>query len=107
MRSRLLAGVWVVVVVMVVMLMGMGLAVRAHIGRGFIYAGSDSYGYNKLPDDLRPHGRYALPPQPAPLSWVRPPLYPLYVAVVKGSARAEMAGGEGWERIKRANVYLE
>lgn len=94
-------------VALVALLLWCGLALRARIGEGFVFAGSDSYGYNKLADELRQHGRYALGPEPEPLSWVRPPLYPLYVALVKGDARAEMSGGEGWQRIKRANTWLE
>lgn len=94
-------------VALVALLLWYGLSLRARIGQGFVFAGSDSYGYNKLADELREHGRYALGPEPEPLAWVRPPLYPLYVAMVKRDAKAEMSGGEGWERIKRANVWLE
>jgi 4-amino-4-deoxy-L-arabinose transferase-like glycosyltransferase len=92
----------------VFLLLSAGFALRARIGSGvFVYAGSDSYGYNKLADELRRGGRYALGPPPEPLHYARPPLYPLYVAVIKRDGRAEMSGGEGWQRIKRANVWLE
>lgn len=94
-------------VALVALLLWCGLALRERIGERFVFAGSDSYGYNKLADELRQHGRYALGPEPEPLAWVRPPLYPLYVALVKRDAKAEMSGGEGWERIKRANIWLE
>jgi len=93
---------WVLVV------LAAGLSMRAAIGsRKFVFAGSDSYGYNKLADQLRTEGRYALGPPPEPLHWARPPGYPLYVALVKRDARAEMSGGEGWQRIKWANIWLE
>ncbi len=89
--------------------LGAGYFVRAYATRdfGFVFAGSDSYGYNKLAEELIRHHRYALEPAPAPLHWARPPGYPLYVAAVKGLAPAAMSGGDGWAKIVRANVWLE
>ena len=89
--------------------LGAGYMVRAKVTRdfGFVFAGSDSYGYNKLAEELIRHHRYALEPAPAPLHWARPPGYPLYVALVKGLAPAAMSGGDGWAKIVRANVWLE
>jgi len=86
---------------LVVILLLAGLSVRAFCGsRSYVFAGSDSYGYNKLADQVRMEGRYALDPPPAPLHWARPWGYPLYMIIVKWDARAEMSGGQGWQRIK-------
>src|SRR5690348_11779930 len=104
---RLLLSAGALEIALVVALCAGGLAMRGWFGRGnFVFAGSDSYGYNKLADELREHGRYAMGPPPEPLAWVRPPVYPIWVALVKGAARAEMSGGDGWLRLKRANVWL-
>lgn len=93
---------------LVVILLLAGLGARAFCGsRSYVFAGSDSYGYNKLADQVRTQGRYALDPPPAPLHWARPWGYPLYVMIVKWDARAEMNGGEGWQRIKWANIVIE
>jgi hypothetical protein len=85
----------------------LGLGVRLRIARDWVFAGSDSYGYVKLANELRTHGRYALGPAPEPLHWARPPIYPLFLMLAKGDARAEMSGGEGWMKIKRAQIALD
>jgi hypothetical protein len=85
----------------------LGLGVRLRIARDWVFAGSDSYGYVKLADELRAHGRYALGPAPAPLHWARPPIYPMFILLAKGEARAEMSGGDGWMKIKRAQIALD
>jgi 4-amino-4-deoxy-L-arabinose transferase-like glycosyltransferase len=85
-----------------------GLAVRMAVRHdGYVFAGGDSYGYVALADQLHDDGRYALAPPPAPLYWARPPLYPLFVALVKSGARAEPSGGDGWRRITLAQVWLD
>ncbi len=91
----------------VIALLAFALAVRAKAADGWVFAGSDSYGYVKLAEELRLHDRYALAPAPAPLHFGRLPLYPLFIRAVKGEAPAEMSGGEGWNRIKRAQRWLD
>ena len=54
--------------------------------KNFLFAGSDSYGYLKLADELRTHRRYALGPTPEPLHWARPPVFPIYLMLAKGEA---------------------
>jgi hypothetical protein len=85
----------------------LGLGLRLRIAKDWVFAGSDSYGYVMLADELRVHGRYALRPAPEPLHWARPPLYPIFVMLAKGDARAEMSGGDGWMKIKRAQIALD
>jgi Dolichyl-phosphate-mannose-protein mannosyltransferase len=69
---------------LVIALLLLGLYVRVRVvSDGWKFAGSDSYGYMKLAHELRTHGRYALGPPPQPLAWVRPPLYPIFLAIVQ------------------------
>jgi 4-amino-4-deoxy-L-arabinose transferase-like glycosyltransferase len=85
-----------------------GLALRVSLtANHYVFAGSDSYGYVHLADELRTHGRYALGPEPEPLHYARMPLYPLFLIVAKGAARAEMTGGDGWLRIVYAQIALD
>jgi hypothetical protein len=107
-RPRLVWIARLTFVLVVIALLHEGLHVREEVGKnGFIFAGSDSYGYVGLANELITHHRYALAPPPAPLHWARPPGFPLYLVVVKGSAEAKMTGGDGWGKIARANVRLE
>jgi 4-amino-4-deoxy-L-arabinose transferase-like glycosyltransferase len=93
---------------LVIALLAGGLALRLIATRNnHVFAGSDSYGYVHLAEELRAHGRYALGPEPQPLYFARPPLYPLFIAAVKGDARAEMSGGDGWGRITHAQSLLD
>jgi hypothetical protein len=62
------------------LLAGLAFRVCLHHG-GWRFSGSDSIGYLKLANELRDHGRYALGPT-EPLGWVRPPLYPIFLAVI-------------------------
>src|SRR6185295_1722419 len=39
--------------------------------------------------------------------FARVPLYPAFIALVKGDARAEMSGGEGWTRIVDAQLIVD
>jgi hypothetical protein len=95
-------------VAVVVALFAGGFGLRLTIDRNnFVFAGSDSYGYIKLADEWRVHGRYALAPAPAPLHFGRMPLYAAFIAVVKGDERAAMSGGDGWGRITRAQALLD
>jgi 4-amino-4-deoxy-L-arabinose transferase-like glycosyltransferase len=91
----------------VVALFAGGIAVRLAMLDHYVFAGSDSYGYVHLADEWHAHGRYALGPAPAPLHFARPPLYPAFIALVKGDARAEMSGGEGWTRIVYAQLVVD
>ena len=84
-----------------------GLAVRYHLIQKWRFAGSDTYGYLKLADELRLHHRYAMAPEPEPLAWVRPPLFPIFLALAKGDARADMHGGEGWKQMQHVQIWLE
>src|SRR5258708_6476727 len=95
------------VVAITLALFALGLGLRLQIARDWVFAGSDSYGYIKLGDELRQHGRYALGPEPEPLHWARPPVYPLFVMLAKGDAKAEMSGGPGWMKIKQAQLWLD
>jgi hypothetical protein len=73
----------------------------------FLYAGSDTYGFLKLADELRVHHRYALGPPPEALSYVRPPGYAIFVMLVKGDHTATMTGGDGWWRIVNAQRWID
>jgi hypothetical protein len=90
----------------VAMLIAAGAALRFRIGYHWLFAGSDSYGYLKLADQLWQHGRYALSPADPP-HLGRMPLYPLFLAVVKREHVAEMSGGDGWFLITNAQIYIE
>ncbi len=100
-RRKLIEGTLVAV------LFGAGLALRLVLVEGYVFAGSDSYGYLRLADEWRVHHRYALGPAPTPLHFARLPLYPAFLVLVKGAARAEMTGGDGWSRIVRAQAVLD
>lgn len=85
-----------------------GIAVRGSlIHRGWLYAGSDSYGYLKIADQWRHDKRLAFGPPPQPLEWYRRPVYPLFLALARGDAAADMNGGPGWRRIIWAQVAVE
>ena len=87
----------------VVALLAAGWAIRARVHQGWAFAGSDSYGYLKLAHELRFDGRYALGPPPEPLAWVRPPLYPIFLALVQ--PRAEMSAP--WDRFFAVQIALD
>jgi 4-amino-4-deoxy-L-arabinose transferase-like glycosyltransferase len=90
-----------------VLLMLLAAFVRERIaGDGWRFAGSDTYGYLRLADEWRTHGRYALGPHD-PLHFGRMPGYPLFLIAVKGAARADMSGGDGWGRILLATRLLD
>jgi 4-amino-4-deoxy-L-arabinose transferase-like glycosyltransferase len=92
-------------------LFGAGLGLRYAMTAHWCFAGSDSYGYLKLSDELRQNGRLALAPD-QPLQWARLPLYPMFLAV-KGDApvdrdwRGDPAKGSGWLRITRAQAWVD
>jgi 4-amino-4-deoxy-L-arabinose transferase-like glycosyltransferase len=83
----------------VVALLVAGAAVRLRICWDWQFAGSDSYGYVALANELHANGRIALSPKEG-LAWWRPPLYPIFIAAVKRGERAEMSGGPGWKWIE-------
>jgi len=86
----------------------LGVAFREHMcAKNWAFAGSDSYGYVKLAENWRKEGRYALGPAPEPLHYGRMPFYPLFIRWVKGDARAEMSGGDGWGRLTFAQRWLD
>jgi hypothetical protein len=87
-------------------LIAAGAALRFRIGYHWLFAGSDSYGYLKLADQLWQHGRFALSPRDPP-HLGRMPLYPMFLAVVKREHMAEMSGGDGWFLITNAQIYVE
>src|SRR5688500_9286104 len=95
----------------IAVLLLLGLLFRGRLGRDWIYAGSDSYAYAALADSLRLEGRYALGPPPAPLSYARMPLYPLFVAALSvGEPRGwSHKGAEqpGYARIRWAQILLD
>ncbi len=91
-----------------VLLFAVGWYCRRQISNeNFLYAGSDTYGFLKLADELRRDHRYALGPPPEPLSYVRPPLYPIFLALVKGDRVAIMSGGDGWWPIVNAQRWID
>jgi 4-amino-4-deoxy-L-arabinose transferase-like glycosyltransferase len=93
---------------LVVLLAGGGIAARAEImATGWVYVGGDSYGYVKLADEWRAHGRLAFGPAPLPEQWYRRPLYPLFVRFAKRDAPAMVNGGLGWKRIQRWQLAIE
>jgi hypothetical protein len=73
----------------------------------FLYAGSDTYGYLKLADELYANGRYALEPSPEPLHYARTPLYPIFLAAVKKDRPARMNGGPGWWPMVDAQRWVD
>jgi len=83
----------------VVALLLAGTAVRVRLCWDWQFAGSDSYGYVALANELHANGRIALSPKEG-LAWWRPPLYPIFISVVKRAERAEMSGGPGWKWIE-------
>jgi 4-amino-4-deoxy-L-arabinose transferase-like glycosyltransferase len=93
-------------IALVLALIAGGTALRWRIGHAWLYAGSDTYGYIKLGDELLRHGRYALGPLD-PLHQGRTPLYSIYIAAVKGEHPALMSGGEGWFYITYPQIALE
>jgi hypothetical protein len=98
-------------IALVLALLFAGLGVRWAMTAHWCYAGSDSYGYMRLSDELRNHGRLALGPD-QPLQWARLPLYPVFL-VVKGDAATDMnwkgdpAKGPGWLRISHAQAFVD
>lgn len=88
------------------LLLVLGLFVRWRIREGWTFVGSDSYGYVRLADELRVHHRFALGPADPP-HFGRMPGYPLFVALSKGGAMAEMSGGAGWGRISLAQALFD
>ena len=89
----------------VVVLLVVAAWVRGRVADGWVYAGSDSYGYLKLADELRVHHRYALGPN-EPLHFGRVPGYPIFLALAKGAAPAGMNGGSGG-KIKSGQRWLD
>jgi 4-amino-4-deoxy-L-arabinose transferase-like glycosyltransferase len=87
-------------------LIAAGAWLRLRIGYHWLFAGSDSYGYLKLADQLWQHARFALSPADPP-HLGRMPLYPMFLAVVKRDHVAEMSGGDGWFLITNAQIYFE
>ncbi len=96
-----------VVIALVVAGLGLRYAMTAH----WCFAGSDSYGYMKLSDELRHHGRLSLGAD-QPLQWARLPLYPIFL-MIKGEAHTDMdwhgdaEKGAGWLRISHAQAWLD
>lgn len=86
------------------------LGVRLRIGADWAFAGSDSYGYMGIADQLHRDLRYALGPPPEPLSYARPPLYPLFLAtlLVDDTPNWPRRGGtQNWRRMQVAQSILE
>ena len=93
---------------LVAVLLAGGIALRGElVHRGWLYAGSDSYGYLKIADQWRHDGRIAFGPPPQPLEWYRRPAYPVFLALVRGDAIADMNGGPGWRRIIVWQIAIE
>ncbi len=95
-------------IVAVVTLLSSGAFVRVHLTNHprWVFAGSDSYGYLKLGNELWSHGRFSLGPS-EPLEWYRRPLYPLFLRAARRAAPTEMSGGEGWKRIQLAQAFVD
>jgi hypothetical protein len=86
-----------------VLLLAVGLFVRIRVIYVWRFAGSDSVGYLKLAHELFAHHRYALSPQ-HPLAWVRPPLYPMILAVIMPNGQLM---GSSWIPLFVFNCTLE
>jgi 4-amino-4-deoxy-L-arabinose transferase-like glycosyltransferase len=70
-------------VALVIVLCALGIALRLRMmadGR-WRFGGADSVGYLRLGHELAANHRYALSPA-HPLAWVRPPLYPIILAIL-------------------------
>src|SRR5262245_17868251 len=72
-----------------VLLLVAGAALRARVGRGWVFTGADGYAYMGAAAELVEKHRYAIRPpawhkQPAalPLGYCRLPGYPLFLAAV-------------------------
>ncbi len=89
-------------------LLCLGGALRFAITSTWTFAGSDSYGYVALADELFQNGRLALGPD-EPLAHFRPPLYAVFIALVKQGAPALKtdAMGIGWRRILYSQALVE
>ncbi len=89
-------------------LLVLGGILRFAITSTWTFAGSDSYGYVALADELYFRGRLALGPD-EPLAHFRPPLYAVFIALVKQGAPALKtdAMGSGWRRILYAQALVE
>ncbi|HWE27696.1 MAG TPA: glycosyltransferase family 39 protein [Polyangia bacterium] len=77
------------------------------VRRNWVCAGSDSYGYLKIADEWRNHGRFAFGPEPQALEWYRRPLYPLFLVAAQGRAATHLNDGPGWKRIELWQIALE
>ncbi|MCU1280234.1 MAG: hypothetical protein JWM53_3780, partial [bacterium] len=107
-RPRVARFALVVEIALVAVFVLGGTTLRLRIAHPqWVFAGSDSYGYLKIADEWRRDHRFAFGPPPQPLQWYRRPLYPLFLVVARGDARAEMDGGPGWRRIELAQLALE
>jgi 4-amino-4-deoxy-L-arabinose transferase-like glycosyltransferase len=96
-------------VALIVVIFAVGFGLRLRIGRDWAFAGSDSYGYLRLADELHRNGRYALGPPPEPLYWGRPPVYPIFLAAVIAEEKPNwfLEKSYNFERIKRAQLAVE
>lgn len=90
-------------IALVVLLLLAGLALRVRLNRDWAFVGADSVGYMKLARELVIHGRYALGPLPEPLAWVRPPLYPLFLALTVPSLEI----GRSWGALIPTQIALD
>ena len=81
-----------------------GAAFRYKLVSHWVFAGSDSYGYVKIADELSVRHHFALAPPPAPLYWARLPLYPLFIAAVGGNTTL---GNIQWLRIEYAQLIVD
>lgn len=104
MRRRVLAAL------LFVALLAAGYGVRAGMSTQWTYTGGDSFIYMGLANELVEHGRYAarLPPwvpdrpKDPPLSYARPPGYPLLLAAVAPPGGAYTAYYPPVKRVQRA-----
>ena len=95
-------------IIAVILLLASGAYLREQLMTHpkWVFAGSDSYGYLRLGNQLFHHGSFSLGPD-EPLEWYRRPLYPIFLRAARGSAPTEMTGGDGWPRIERAQAFVD
>jgi len=89
-------------------LLVLGSLLRLRVCWDWVFAGSDTYGYLALADELHAHGRLAMGAD-GDLAWWRPPLYAIFLAAVKqgAAAPASYPMALGWKRVEAVQAFLD
>ena len=109
MKARYFRRWQIVRAIVVAAIMAAALCVRMRIGRDWVFAGADSYGYMQLADEIHRDMRYALGPPPEPLYYGRPPGYPLFLStlLVNDVPNWFRQSSVNWHRMQLAQSVLE